>query len=273
MTASRSSLRTTLRALPTLLRVGAAETLAYRAEFVVWMLTTTLPLVMLALWTSVASEGPFRGWASADFIAYYLGALIVRNLTGSWVVWQINDEVRRGVMSMRLLRPIHPFVAYAATHLSAVPMRTIVVMPVAIALLATTGRNAITHDPVHLALLVPSLAAAWALTFGLLLAIGCLAFFIEKSMAVMEVYFGVFAVLSGYMLPQALLPGWIAAAADWTPFPSMLAAPLAILLGRGLALADVLAILATQAGWTIGVAILAAVMWRRGIRRFEAVGG
>ena len=44
-----SSIRTTLHAFPTLLRVGMAETLAYRAEFLVWMLTTTLPLVMMGI--------------------------------------------------------------------------------------------------------------------------------------------------------------------------------------------------------------------------------
>jgi ABC-2 type transport system permease protein len=38
------------RLYPQLLRTGFAEAVAYRAEFVVWMMTTTLPLVMLALW-------------------------------------------------------------------------------------------------------------------------------------------------------------------------------------------------------------------------------
>ena len=52
-----SRLARTLRALPTLLRIGVAETVAYRAEFLVWILTTTLPLVMLGLWTSVAARG------------------------------------------------------------------------------------------------------------------------------------------------------------------------------------------------------------------------
>jgi hypothetical protein len=41
----------TLRALPTLLKVGFAEAVAYRAEFVVWLLSTNMTLVMLALWT------------------------------------------------------------------------------------------------------------------------------------------------------------------------------------------------------------------------------
>ena len=40
----RSKTARTLHALPTLLRVGVAETVAYRAEFLVWVLTTTQPL-------------------------------------------------------------------------------------------------------------------------------------------------------------------------------------------------------------------------------------
>ncbi|HVV81815.1 MAG TPA: hypothetical protein VHE35_02005, partial [Kofleriaceae bacterium] len=70
MSAGRS-----LRAMPTMLRVGLAETIAYRAEMIVWILTTTMPLVMLALWTSVAAEAPFQQFTQADFVAYYLGAL------------------------------------------------------------------------------------------------------------------------------------------------------------------------------------------------------
>ena len=45
---------------PTLLRVGFAEAVAYRAEILVWMLTTTMPLIRLALWTAVAARGAGR---------------------------------------------------------------------------------------------------------------------------------------------------------------------------------------------------------------------
>ena len=60
--AGATSLRSWGRAMPTLLRVGMAECLAYRAEFIIWLLTTTLPLIMLGLWTSVASDGPFANF-------------------------------------------------------------------------------------------------------------------------------------------------------------------------------------------------------------------
>src|SRR5512143_3688745 len=110
-----------LRALPTLLRIGVAETVAYRAEFLVWILTTTQPLIMLGLWTSVAREAPFARYSSADFVAYFLATLIVRQLTGNWVAWQISEEVRTGTMAMRLLRPVHPFIALATSQGAALP--------------------------------------------------------------------------------------------------------------------------------------------------------
>src|SRR5262249_3246637 len=52
------SVGATGRALPTLFRVGFAEAVAYRAEFLVWMLSTTMPLIMLGLFSAVARDRP-----------------------------------------------------------------------------------------------------------------------------------------------------------------------------------------------------------------------
>jgi ABC-2 type transport system permease protein len=266
------SARITLRALPTLLRIGVAETVAYRAEFLVWMLTTTLPLIMLGLWTSVAAEAPFQGYSSADFVAYYLTVLIVRNLTGSWVVWQISEDVRQGLMSMRLLRPVHPFVQYAASHVAAVPLRGLVALPVAAIMLATGARDSLSHDPAQLLLFLPSIAAAWLLTFGFLFALGSFAFYLDKSMSLMEAYFGVFAILSGYLLPLSLMPDWLRVLADWLPFRFMLAVPVEVITSRSLGAGAAAELVLAQWIWAAGVLALALTIWRAGVRRFEAVG-
>ena len=52
-----AGLRHAARAFPTLFRVGLVEIVAYRAEFLVWILTTNMPLVMLAIWHAVAADG------------------------------------------------------------------------------------------------------------------------------------------------------------------------------------------------------------------------
>jgi ABC-2 type transport system permease protein len=267
----RSTPLRTLRALPTLLRIGVAETVAYRAEFLVWILTMTMPLVMLALWTSVADEAPFQSYSSPRFVAYFLSMLIVRNLTGTWVGWQISEEIRLGTMSMRLLRPIHPYFAFAASHLSAIPFRSVVAVPVAIALLASSGAEAMTRDPAQLALVVPSILLAWVITFSLLYAIGSLAFFFTQTMAIATIYFGVFTLLSGYMVPLDLMPEWTQHLAAATPFPAMLTTPVEMLTttmtGERLVIT-----LAIQTGWAIAAVTVALGVWRIGVRRFEGVG-
>jgi ABC-2 type transport system permease protein len=261
----RSSPSRALRALPTLLRIGVAETVAYRAEFIVWILTTTQPLIMLGLWTSVAREAAFRDYSSPDFVAYFLACLIVRQLTGNWVAWQISEDVRSGAMAMRLLRPIHPFLAYAASHAAAIPFRSLIALPVAFLLLASSGASVLTTDPVQLAL-------AWVITFAFLFAIGALAFFLTQTMAIANLYFGLFSLFSGYLMPLDLLPRPIAAIAAWLPFRFMLSAPVE-LITRSQDRDHLTVLLGGQAGWAAVTLAGALILWRAGVRRFEAVGG
>jgi ABC-2 type transport system permease protein len=269
------SLARSLRAVPALMRIGFAEAVAYRAEFVVWMLSTTLPLVNLALWSTVARESPggmFGRYTQTAFVAYFLATLIVRNLTGSWVVWEINQEIRMGTLSMRLLRPIHPFLAYATQHLAAVPLRSLVALPVAIVLLVTVGKGHLVSDPLLIALLPVSIAGAWLITFVAMLVMGTLGLFMERSTAIFEVWLGLFAVLSGYLVPLELMPAWVSRLAYWLPFRYMLGAPVELMIGksdRAAAFQD----LALQYGYITFFVLLAMLVWRAGVRRFEAFGG
>lgn len=261
-----------LRAMPTMLRVGLAETIAYRAEMVVWILTTTMPLVMLGLWTSVADEAPFADFTRRDFVAYYLAALIVRNLTSNWVGWQIAEEIRTGTLSMRLLRPVHPLAGFFATQAAGVPLRVVVVLPVIAALALSSGAAVVVTDPARLGLFALALVGAWWLTFVTFVVIGALSFYVDKTQALAEVYFGVFMVMSGYIIPLALMPGWCRAISDWLPFRSMLGGPVELLVGRHVALDVAAGVVATQAVWIAVMSTLAAVVWHRGLRRFEAFG-
>jgi ABC-2 type transport system permease protein len=265
----------TLRAVPAMLRVGFAEAVAYRAEFVVWMLSTTLPLVNLALWSAVAREAPdgqFGRFTQNDFVAYFLAALIVRTVTGSWVVWEMNQEIRMGTLSMRLLRPMHPFISYATQHIAAIPLRALIALPVAVVMLLSVGGNHVVRDPLLIALLPVSIIGAWLITFVAMLVMGTLGLFMERSTAIFEVWLGLFAVLSGYLVPLELMPSWLTAAGRWLPFRYMLGAPVELMIGksdRDAAFLD----LAVQYGWVVFFLLLARVVWRAGVRRFEAFGG
>jgi ABC-2 type transport system permease protein len=265
-----NTLTRTLRALPTLLRVGVAETVAYRAEFLVWILTTTQPLIMMGLLTSVARDGAFHGYTSDDVVAYYLAVLLVRQLTGNWVAWQLSEDIRTGAMAMRLLRPIHPIVQTACAHLAAIPFRSAIAAPLALVLLLTSGGVLVT-DHWHLAALAPSLALAWTIMFATLFAIGSLAFWLTQTMAIANLWFGAFSLLSGYLLPLSVL-GPVGRVASYLPFRYMLSAPVEIMT-RAMTSDELAHLLLAQLGWAAASIAIALVIWRAGVRRFESVGG
>src|SRR5437660_3496985 len=155
-------MRHALKAFPQLLRTGFAEAVAYRAEFLIWMFSTNMPLVMLALWAAVARSGPVGSYTQKGFAAYYLAALLVRLLTGSWVVWEMTMEIRQGTLALRLLRPIHPLLAYSAENLAAVPMRGIVAIPLIVIFLWNV-RDQLGGDPILWTILAPALLGSWLL--------------------------------------------------------------------------------------------------------------
>ncbi len=264
--------RHALRAFPTLLRIGLAEIVAYRAEFLVWVLTTNMPLVMLAIWHAVAADGPVGRFDQRQFTAYYLAVLTVRLLTSTWVVWQMSMEIRDGTLSAKLLRPLHPLIAYAAQHLAAVPMRALVVSPIVAIMMFAAGDRVALRDPKLVGVFLLSLLGAWLLIYFTMVLMGALAFFVDSALGVFELWLAVHAIFSGYLIPLESLPAWLRGAAGVLPFRFMLGFPVELLVGL-LDPALALRQLAVQWGYVLLVAGLAMLVWRAGVKRFQAFGG
>ena len=260
-----------VRAFPTLLRIGVAEVVAYRAEFLVWILTTNMPLVMLALWHAVAADGPVGRFDQTQFTAYYLGVLAVRLATSNWMAWQMSMEIRDGTLSTKLLRPIHPLFGYAADHLSAIPMRVLVVSPIVVALFVTSWSRLLRHDAHLTLILIGSLVGAWLLVFFSMVLLGSIAFFVDSAMGPFELWIGVHAIFSGYLIPLEIL-GRVRVLADVLPFRFMLAFPVETLVGL-LSPGDALRQLAAQWLYVILTGWLSLRVWRAGVRRYSAFGG
>ncbi len=263
-----AQLRHVVAAWPAILRVAFAGMVAYRAEMIIWVLSATLPLVMLALWNAAAAGGAVAGWDQTDFTRYFTANLIVRQLTGSWVVWELNWTIRKGDLSPKLLRPMHPLVFNFAETIAALPFRVLVLLPL-VGLLGAWRPEA---------LFVPSLAAGVGFVVSVLLAFalawlvqaifGMIAFWTEQSMGFWNAWFAVWALLAGYFVPLALFPAEWVSVARLLPFYATLGAPIDVLLG----MAPILPTLGVQVFWLAVFSALVAVVWRAGIRRYGAVG-
>jgi ABC-2 type transport system permease protein len=259
-----------LRMFPTMLKVGFANMAAYRAEVFIWILTTTMPLIMYAMWSTVAREAPIGRFDEATFASYFLCTLIVRQLSGAWVVWELNEMVRSGSLSMVLLKPAHPLFWLAAENLGAVPFRVLVLVPIAIVATWAIPGIHISHDPAMIGLAVWTLALSWLLTFLVQSSLGLIALYSQQSLSFQDAWFGLWAVFSGYLVPLELIPK-IQSVANWLPFRSMGSLPTEIALGhlQGAALRQGLI---AQMMWVAIVLLVIRLAWDRGMRRWEAFG-
>lgn len=266
------SVRSTVRALPALFKVGFAEAVAYRAELFVWVLSTTMPLVMYVLWSAVAREAPVGRYGDREFLAYFLAAFIVRQLTSNWAAWQMNFEVRQGILSMRLLRPLTPVVSWAVETLAYMPMRFLVIVPAVVTWLVVLGGAYFPHTPAGWALFAAGAAGGWLLVFTINVCVGTLSLFLKSSLKLMDAYLAATFVFSGYLIPVELFPDRIRAVVQWLPFRYTIGLPVELLTSHH----DVAAgaqWVAVQWSWCAVFASVGYVLWQRGIRRFEAYGG
>lgn len=260
------------RMVPTLLRVGFAGIMAYRTEMFIWALATNMPLVMMLLWTAVAADAPVGRFGQEQFGAYFLATLVVRLLTGCWLVWDMVFEIRQGTIANRLLRPVHPFFVYAVDQLSAFPMRVLTALPVAVAALWWLGSAQLTSSALLWTLLPLSLAGAWLIIFSIMAVIGTLALYWDSSLSLFNLWLALFYVLSGYTIPLELFPGWLLHAVAWLPFRFTLSFPVEIMLGL-VDGADAVQALAVQWAYALGLLAAALALWRAGMRRYAVFGG
>jgi len=187
-------------------------------------------------------------------------------------VWQMSMEIRDGTLAAKLLRPVHPLFAYSAEHLAAVPLRALVVSPIVAILVYTVGDRLPIHNPALLAIGLLSLVGAWLLIFFTMVLLGALAFYMESALGLFELWLGIHAIFSGYLIPLEVLPRWIRGATRVLPFRYMLGFPVETLVGletRSGALRE----LAVQWGYVGFFFVVSLLVWRAGVRRFAAYGG
>ncbi|WNG39790.1 ABC transporter permease [Archangium violaceum] len=266
------SVRSTLRAFPTLLRVGISEAVAYRAEMFVWVLSTTMPFISMALWTAVARYSPVGRYSSEDFVRYFLAAFVVRQMTGAWAAWQINFEVRQGTLAMRLLRPVSPLWCYAAENLGSFPLRLFLVVPVTLFTVYQTGASSVPQTAWGWVFFFLALMGGWLITFLANVAMGTMSLYMESSTKLMDVWIAFFFVFSGYLYPVDLFPSGLRWLMEWLPFRYQIGLPVELMTNAH-GFNEALGLLARQWLW-VGVLLLVAVgLWKRGLKRFGAFGG
>jgi ABC-2 type transport system permease protein len=253
------------------------DRLAYRTDALLGVAGAAIKILLAAvLWTAVfAGKETVAGMGLGQMVSYYVLAMVLAQADRSdEYVWTFAAEIRSGDFAKNLVRPVDPlgvFLAVAAGR-SAVHAAAAVAAAALIAFVGTAAAPGAfaAPDPAGIALALP-VAALGLLSLALLnFMTAILAFAFQDITPFHLVKGNLVELLSGAVLPLAVLPAWAGAVLAWTPFPAMVSAPVRLSLGFGFS--DYGRTLLVAALWAAGLAVAARLAYRALASRFEGVG-
>jgi len=258
--------------------LGWQDSLVYRFNSLVWILYSVLPSLTLMLVWLAAYQGHPRsqlgGFDLPTMLSYYLFVTALSVAITPNAEWDIAQTIRDGKLTPFLLRPVGYFGYRFAWESSYQVVKTAMMLP-AFGLLWWAFRAYIHVPSMSLwqaGAFILACLLAYVILSQLKFMLGLSAFWLQEPGGLMEIWTVVSGLFAGRLLPLALLPLWAKTVGDVLPFSVLYASPMDILLGRIGANAIWFG-LGRQLLWMAALGMGVRVMWARGLRQYESVGG
>jgi len=240
----------------------------YRAELILWVLSNSLPFILMGAWVQAAQSGQVA-LGPTEFARYFLAAFLVRQLTVVWVVWEFERSVVEGRLSFRLLQPLDPIWYHVAEHVgerfARLPFTAIVV-----GILGALYPSAFWLPGIGQILAwIPIVMLVFTLRFLMQYCAGLLAFWTERASALEGVWFLLYLFLSGLLARLEVFPPALREIVLLTPFPYLVHFPAALLVGLPVRWGEGCLVIL---GWAISFYSLSRWLWRRGLRQYSGMG-
>ena len=246
--------------------------LAYKASGLIWVLTdvataATMPLVMSA----AAKGGLIAGFSASDFVLYYLVMLLITSFVQSHFMWEVASEVKEGVFSSQIIRPVGYLKFMAARNLAWRCVRTVIFFPLFLGILY--AYQSLVPNP-HLVLTwysLTSILLGHLVSFMFVMAMAMFALFLQEATSLFELYYVPMLFLSGQLFPIAIFPDWVRSLAVIFPFYYTTGVPTEMIIGR-ISEAQAPGFLLAQVGWILGSYLAFQFLFKRGTRVYTGVG-
>jgi ABC-2 type transport system permease protein len=219
------------------------------------------PLVGLAVWTSAL---PGQRLSS-----YYLALLFTRLATVSYENHTFSGRIYNGELADDLLLPAPVVLRTLGENLALRCWHLLIGLPL---MLAIPFVLQVEFELGHVVLALPAVGIAACLQFLFTYTLALTAFWTERAHGMAGFGATLIFLLGGEAAPITLLPGGLRTLGEALPFRAMHGFPAEIAAGT-LTQSAMLTGYAWQILWLGCFVLIAAQVWRAGIRRYTAVGG
>lgn len=267
----------TMQKYKTAFLVGVSNSMEFRFDFFMNLLSTVFPIVMqVFIWVSMYSGSggdALYGYTFPQMIMYVVVAGAVSKFTATRVEYTVNEDIHSGGIAKYLVSPVN----YIGFRLcDAVGNKFSAMVTMIFLTFAALGVLFFAVDfrvsPAAVALFFPSLILAAILNFFLFFCLSMLAFWLTEIGNFFQAMSVVIMVMSGGVFPVSVFGSTYEAIAKYIPLTYTVNYPIQILAGTVPA-EEAVRVLGIQLVWILILAAVARIAWACGLKKYVAVGG
>jgi ABC-2 type transport system permease protein len=259
-------------------RVSLIERMVYRGDFLLATVLRFLPMVTtILLWEAIyagSQQEKLAGYSLNEMIAYLLLVHISRMFSSMpGLANGIARDIRDGSLKKYLLQPID-MLAYLLSYRAAHKTAYIATAALPYGVLFFLCRSFFDHVPdgATLTAYVPALLLAFVIGFYFEACIGMIGFWFLEVTSLLYIVNTLNFFISGQMIPLDLLDEPWATLLKALPFQYLAYFPAAVFVGK-ISGPELWYGLLGELAWAVGLAVLARMLYRIGLRRYSAYGG
>jgi ABC-2 type transport system permease protein len=253
-----------------------SSSLEYRANLVGTIITETLGIISLfILWSSIFKDNSeVNGYTLEKLALYYVLIPLVGTITQAYISDSLSKQIKYGEFSTYLIKP---YKIWLSSFVSAIASKiyyllfTLPIYAIVFAILYANGLN-LNFNFSDILLSIFLSISAFILHFFLDLSITWLSFWFTDIWSFSHLKHILFEILGGVSLPFELLPAALKNIFSKLPFKFFYYVPLAFLMNSNLTLKNFLTEFFQISLWAILFACSSIILFKLGVRKYEAYG-
>ncbi|MBN2016501.1 ABC-2 family transporter protein [Candidatus Dojkabacteria bacterium] len=250
--------------------------LEYRANLVGIIILELISIgEVLILWIAIfRSENEIRGFTFGATLLYYLIVPLIGFITQVDISSKRSQEIRSGELSKYLLKPYNLWLDSLAEMIARKIHTLVLILPIYLIIIVTYSKLLPSSEFkfYNILLALAFASGGFLLHFIMDLFISWLAFWVTDVWSFRHFKYILFSVFGGLSFPFDLLPANIRTIFENLPFKYFYYVPISYFSGSRNIQENILSDLAGILLWLLIFFISGLILWKKGIKKYEAFG-